>query len=131
MRLLLDTSVLIWWLAESPRLGRKTLSAIRAADSEVWISAASAWEIAVKARTGRPLYKQSPEKWLGPELERNRFRPLSISFQHALEVASLPLHHGDPFDRLLIAQARIESMITVTADEKFESYGIPLINATE
>jgi PIN domain nuclease of toxin-antitoxin system len=131
VNLLLDTSVLIWWLTESPRLGREAISAIGAADSEIWISAASAWEIAVKARAGRPLYKQSPEKWFGPELERNRFRPLAITVQHALEVASLPLHHGDPFDRLLIAQARIESMVMVTADEKFESYGIPLIDATE
>lgn len=130
MRLLLDTSVVLWCLSGSPRLGRKARRAIASADSEVWVSAASAWEIAIKAAAGRPLYRESPEKWLLAELERNRFRPLSITAEHALAVTTLPQHHSDPFDRMIIAQSRIEGLKLVSADTNFEAYDVDLIDAT-
>lgn len=130
MRLLLDTSVFLWCLVDSPRLGGKARRAIAAPDSEVWVSAASAWEIAIKAAAGRPVYARSPEKWLMPELERNRFRALPISVGQALAVATLPPHHGDPFDRLIIAQGQVEGLTIVTADESFEAYEVKLIDAT-
>jgi len=130
VRLLLDTSVFLWCLSNSPRLGRKARRAIAAPDSEVWVSAASAWEIAIKAAAGRPVYARSPEQWLMVELEHNRFRPLPISVEHALAVATLPPRHGDPFDRLIIAQGRVEGLTIVTADENFEAYEVKLIDAT-
>ncbi len=130
MRLLLDTSVVLWCLSGSPRLGPKARRVIAAADSEVWVSAASAWEIAIKAAAGRPVYRQSPEKWLPAQLERSRFQPLMITMEHALAVATLPLHHGDPFDRMIIAQGLLERLKVVTADDKFDAYGTDLIDAT-
>src|SRR5439155_1670650 len=88
------------------------------------------------ARSGKPIARlgrldlgEPPEKCLPREIERSRFRPLPITVEHALEVAALPHHHTDPFDRLLIAQARREGMKMVTSDPAFEAYGISILSA--
>src|SRR5271170_7525645 len=102
LSLLLDTHVLLWWLGESSRLPRAARDAIAASDA-VYVSAASAWEIGIKTSQGKLDFPGD----LGQELLRNQFQPLSISIRHAVAAAALPLHHRDPFDRMLIAQARL------------------------
>lgn len=125
MRLLLDTHVLLWWLASDPRLTSRARTAIAAADAEVYVSAASAWEISIK----RVLGKLEAPMELAPMLERHRFEPLSITVAHAEAAGALPRHHDDPFDRALVAQAQAEDLVVVTRDPRFALYGIGTIAA--
>ena len=124
MRLLLDTHVLLWWLDDVP-LGRKAHDAISRASNVVCVSAASAWEIGVKVAIGKLRVPDDLEARLHDE----RFVPLPVTMAHGLGVASLPRLHGDPFDRLLVAQARHEGLTLVTRDERLAGYGVPLLVA--
>ena len=124
MRLLLDTHILLWWLAESPKLS-KTIKA-RIADAEnVYVSAASVWEMAIKTAIGK---LDAPDD-LEEQLQRHRFEQMPVSVSHALAVAKLPRHHSDPFDRMLVAQASFESLTLVTADPQLAVYGVPILRA--
>ena len=129
MTLLLDTHVFLWWLDDNPRLGPKSRAAIADPDNTVWVSATSAWEIAIKTGLGRLELSEPPEDVLPREIERGGFRPLAISVDHALAVRSLPQYHRDPFDRLLIAQAMAEGLRLVTADRAFARYDVRLVDA--
>ncbi len=131
MTLLLDTHVFLWWLDDSPRLGLKSRAAIADPDNTVWVSAATAWEIAIKTGLGRLEMSEPPEDILPREIERGGFRALAISVEHALRVRRLPPHHRDPFDRLLIAQASAEGLRLVTADRAFARYDVGLVDAGE
>ena len=106
MNVLLDTHVLIWWIRNSALLGKRAKALIRSAETSVWISAVSVWEISIRAALGRLDVSDSFQRELIVEMERSQFRPLPITFEHAFAVRHLPLHHGDPFDRLLIVQAQ-------------------------
>ncbi|MBA3345041.1 MAG: type II toxin-antitoxin system VapC family toxin [Gemmatimonadales bacterium] len=123
MSLLLDTHVLIWW-DEGRRLAPQALRAIQEAQ-EVYVSAASAWEIAIKTALGR----LRPERTVIDAVLESGFVELPVTFRHAARVASLPPHHRDPFDRLLAAQAEVEGFILVTRDPAFVPYGIKLLRA--
>ena len=123
MSLLLDTHVLIWW-DEGRRLPAQTRKAIRDAP-EVFISAVSAWEMAIKTGLGR----LRPTRTVEDATRESGFLELPITFRHAARVATLARHHRDPFDRLLIAQADIEGLTLVTRDPSFEPYGIRLMRA--
>ena len=124
MRLLLDTHILLWWLAESPKIS-KTARA-RIADAEiVYVSAASAWEMAIKTAVGK---LKAPDD-LEEQLQRHNLEQLPVSVSHALAVAKLPRHHSDPFDRMLVAQASFESLTLVTADPQLAVYGVPILRA--
>lgn len=112
MRLLLDTHVFLWALAGSRRLKAPARRLIESAD-EVYVSAASIWEIAIKARLGK--IKADPEQ-LGEAIEASGFRELPVKAVHAAGVAHLEFHHNDPFDRLLVSQALAEPLKLVTAD---------------
>jgi PIN domain nuclease of toxin-antitoxin system len=120
--LLLDTQVAIWWLVGSRRLGgpaRKLL-----AESACTLSAASVWEVAIKHRLGKLS--------VGPALFRDRMiaagaEMLMVSDTHAIETAALPRHHDDPFDRMLIAQARVEKLRAVSADQAWRNYELDLL----
>ena len=129
MRLLLDTQALLWWMADSPRLGPKARELIADAASDVWVSVASAWEIAIKVGLGRLDLSEPAHECFPRELERGGFEILPIGLEHALSVDSLPYHHRDPFDRMLIAQARMEGLRIVTADRLFAAYSVDLIDA--
>lgn len=118
MRLLLDTHVFLWWLAGDRRLGAAELEAIREPENDVYLSAASVWEIVIKQSLGR---LRTPEPASSAAL-RLGIEPLSISFEHAEATASLPPLHNDPFDRVLMAQARVESLTLVTHDPAIRSY---------
>ena len=125
MRLLLDTHVLLWCLADSPELSADTRGLVIDGSNEVAVSVASAWELAIKQATGKP---RAPDD-LAEALEDAHLMPLPITLQHALAAGALPMHHRDPFDRMLIAQALIEGLTIVTRDVRFEPYGVPLLAA--
>lgn len=102
MNLLIDTHVLLWWSATSRRLGRNAQELISAPQNSVWVSAASIWEISIKTSIGRLEVSGLPGGRMSGDLERHGFRSLPIEVRHALAVRDLPLHHRDPFDRMLI-----------------------------
>jgi PIN domain nuclease of toxin-antitoxin system len=120
--LLLDTHVFLWWRANDRRLKKDARSAIAEADL-VFVSAASAWEAAIKAALGR---LQLPDT-IEAGVEASNFEKLPISFSHAEAAAALPPHHLDPFDRMLVAQARIEGLTLITHDQRFKLYDVPIL----
>ncbi len=123
MQLLLDTHALIWWFNNDRTLSIEAKQAIADPDNIVFVSAASAWEIAIKKSLGK---LQAPND-LKTQIEQKRFTTMAISIDHALTVEKLPLYHQDPFDRILIAQATYENLIIITRDRKFKSYEIKTI----
>jgi PIN domain nuclease of toxin-antitoxin system len=125
--LLLDTHVLLWWLFRLPQLGRRAATAIRDPASEVYVSALSAGEIEIKRAIGK---MDGPED-LNVQMERHGFTELPFSVRHGLAMRDLPLHHRDPFDRMLLAQARVEGLTLVTADRAMSAYGVPILCATD
>jgi PIN domain nuclease of toxin-antitoxin system len=129
MNLLLDTHALLWWKAGSRKLGPAARRAIERGAAGVHVSAVSAWEIAVKSRLGRLRLAEPLHRWMPASLERDGFSPLAVTVEHAVAVASLPDHHDDPFDRLLIAQAREEGFTILTADDAFGDYDVRLLDA--
>ena len=125
MSLLLDTHVLLWWLDDPSLLSSEARTAIAEGRNPVFVSAAAVWEIAIKKARGK---LEAPDN-LGEVLEQERFQTLPITIPHALALASLPSIHEDPFDRIQVAQAKVEELILVTRDELLKKYGIPFIEA--
>lgn len=125
MRLLLDTHVVLWALADDPTLSEEARAAIVAGRNTVLVSAASAWEIAIKKTLGK---LRAPDDF-EEQLAAHRLEPLPVSVAHALAVEELPHHHSDPFDRLLVAQARAEGLTLVTRDSRLPRYGIATVRA--
>lgn len=126
MKLLLDTHVVLWWVDDDRRLGREARRAIAMADF-VWVSAASGWEVATKL-SQRHLRVSEP---LRVTVSADSFTELPFTLRHAGELQRLPFHHRDPFDRILVAQARVEGATIVTHDRDLEPYGVPMIWATD
>jgi PIN domain nuclease of toxin-antitoxin system len=122
LKLLLDTHAIIWWVRDDRRLGRQARRAIADA-GVVWVSAASGWEIALKIAKGRLRIVES----LRVTVAADRFTELQLTLRHTEELERLPLHHGDPHDRILIAQARVEGATIITHDRAFQKYGVPVI----
>lgn len=120
MRLLLDTHALLWWLDDDPALSEVAREGIADPNSEVLVSAASVWEAEIKAATGRLDLRVD----LLDQIAINRFVELPVTARSAVEAARLPLHHRDPFDRMLIAQARVEGLRLVTRDARVASYDV-------
>jgi PIN domain nuclease of toxin-antitoxin system len=118
MRLLLDTHIFCWWFYEPERLSLSTLEIMRGAE-RVFVSSASLWEVAIKARLGK--IDADPQE-LFHQIQINGFHELPVWSKHALVVAGLPLHHSDPFDRLLIAQAMTEPLHLLTDDPQLKQY---------
>ena len=122
MRILLDTNVLLWWLADDARLSNVIRRTIREADA-VFVSAVSAWEIEIKRATG----KLSAPDNLERTIRDFNLSGLSVSVPHAIAAGRLPKHHRDPFDRMLIAQAKLESLTLVTSDAVFQAYDVAVM----
>jgi PIN domain nuclease of toxin-antitoxin system len=118
---LADTHIILWSISDDRRLSEQH-RAILASDAVVFASAASVWEIAIKRSVGK---LDAPDD-LPTLLPRMQFQPLAVTLQHAHAVGALPLHHGDPFDRLLIAQARFEGLTILTSDSHFAHYDVAL-----
>ena len=119
-RFLLDTHALLWWMAEPQRLDGRAHEAIADPSNEVFVSSINAWEIAVKHALGK---LQAPDN-LEASIKKQGFTPLSLTFRHAEQAGTLPPHHGDPFDRMLVAQAQIEGLIVVTRDRQISRYDV-------
>jgi PIN domain nuclease of toxin-antitoxin system len=126
VKFLLDTHAFLWWLADDPQLRAAAREAVADPRSVVYVSAASVWEIAIKSRLGK-LDAGSAD--LLSEIAGNDFLELPISARHSLLAGSLPGHHDDPFDRMLIAQAWMEELTIVTRDGAFAAYGVPTLPA--
>jgi PIN domain nuclease of toxin-antitoxin system len=120
LRLLLDTHIFLWWLRNDRRLPTAIASAIVDRKNEVLVSAVSIWEASIKTTLG----KLDLVGDLVAEIEENGFSELPVTARHAWLAGALPRHHDDPFDRLLIAQARLESLALATVDPVFDAYGI-------
>ena len=131
MNLLLDTQAFIWWREGHRKLGPRTRAAIERNASSVQVSVASAWEIAIKWRTGRLSLPAPPHKWVPAAITSSGFDVLPVVLDHALAVAALPDHHPDPFDRLLIVQAQIGALTIVSADTVFDAYDVRVLDAHE
>ena len=127
MRLLLDTQVFLWFLADDRRLSKVFRSAIGALDNAVLVSAASIWEIAIKSTLGRVDLAARDAARLAALIDASGFDELPITARHAAAVRDLPSHHRDPFDRLLVAQARLETLTLVTVDRALRQSGVPLL----
>jgi len=123
MKLLLDTHVILWWLADDPALKSDARSAISDTSNLVHVSAVSLWEIVIKRGLGK---LRLPDDW-ADVLMREPFRQLSIDCRHALMVGGLPAIHKDPFDRLLLAQCLDEELTLVTHDATLQRYNVPVL----
>ena len=127
MRFLLDTSVLLWSRAEEHKLNARARELLSSKSSELFLSAVSAWEIAIKYALGALKLHASPGAYIPEVLREMDIHALDITFVHAIEAGKLPQHHRDPFDRMLVAQANAEQMVLLTADRIFEKYEVEQI----
>jgi len=123
MKLLLDTHTFLWFIADNPRLSGKARELLEE-DNELLLSTASLWEVAIKFSLGKLTLAAPYKKFMAEQLENNSITMLSITMGHLDAVASLPFHHRDPFDRLLIAQAIVEAIPIVSVDLAFDAYPI-------
>jgi PIN domain nuclease of toxin-antitoxin system len=121
--LLLDTHAFLWWVSADERLSPNARDAISSAEHVV-VSDVSLWELTVKVSIGKLRLDPSAAEWFEHHTNRSRFRELSITRRHLADVALLPLLHRDPFDRLLIAQARVENLALVSSDAEIAKYDI-------
>jgi len=129
MRILLDTQCWLWMSLSPDRLSANARSLLEDEEHELHLSIASAWEIAIKHALGKLRLPDPPASYVPSRLEAMRVRSLPIALEHALHVATLPLHHRDPFDRVLIAQAQVEDLSILTADPRFAAYNVTTIAA--
>ena len=127
MKVLVDTHTLIWALLHDHRLTARAKQVLRSGEHELVFSLVSLWEIAIKIKTGKLNTIGSSVAYIRDEMNAYGMQLLPIRYEHVLQLESLPHHHGDPFDRLLIAQALTESLPILSADRIFASYGIKLV----
>ena len=127
MRFLLDTHVWLWLLVSPSRVSETARSLLLQADARRTLSVASLWEAAIKLGRGKLRLERSLSHYLGVSLAELAIDPLAVKPTHALAVAELPLHHRDPFDRMVVAQARIEGLTLVTADPALYAYDVDLL----
>ncbi|MFZ0957777.1 MAG: type II toxin-antitoxin system VapC family toxin [Candidatus Sulfotelmatobacter sp.] len=127
MKYLLDTMVWLWSVGPTELIGRAGLEILSNGLDEIHLSAASSWEIAVKAKLGKFQLPEAPGRYVRSRLAKQGIRPLSVTLDHTLSVYDLPLHHNDPFDRLIIAQALAEDMVILTSDRMFRKYSVDLV----
>lgn len=127
MRYLLDTHAFLWWIVDDLRLSSRTRAIIQDPSNEIWFSAASAWEIAIKAQLGRISFEDDLVAFIPQQVAANGFKNLPVHCEHALRVSRLPLLHRDPFDRILVAQALTERMPLLTDDQIVASYDVEVV----
>ncbi|MBI3583836.1 MAG: type II toxin-antitoxin system VapC family toxin [Nitrospinae bacterium] len=127
MKALLDTHVFLWWIMDDESLTPYILDFIADEGNDLFLSSASCWEIAIKAKIGRLKLMENPEKFIPDQMIANNISGLPIQLVHALHVYNLPDHHRDPFDRMLVAQARIEKISIITNDRLIADYDVKII----
>lgn len=127
MRALLDTHAFLWWITDDPRLSPRVHKIIGEGENELFLSAASGWEIAFKAQLGRLQLSGDLVGFISQQLHLNAIQSLPIQMSHALHVHTLPGLHRDPFDRLLVAQSQLENLPILTADPQIARYSVTTI----
>lgn len=127
MRILLDTHIFLWAITEPERLRENARNLLENRRNQLYFSAASSWEISIKAGIGKLPLIEPPDRYIEAKMIELRAKPLEITHEHTYAVYKLPSHHKDPFDRLLIATAIVENLNLMSADEKFHNYDINLI----
>jgi len=127
MKALLDTHAFLWWVTDDIHLSSRARAIIADGDNELFLSAASGWEMAIKIRLGKLHLPDNPASFVFEQLKINTIEPLAVQMAHALRVYSLPRHHRDPFDRILVAQAQVERMPIITADPQVAQYDVEIL----
>lgn len=129
MKVLLDTHTFLWWIADDPQLSARARRVLGDSSNAVYFSAASGWEIAIKARRGRLSLAagEDLESFVAQQMAANGFEVLPINLRHALRIHSLPDHHKDPFDRMLVAQAISEELALVSANRTLAAYKVRVL----
>jgi PIN domain nuclease of toxin-antitoxin system len=125
--LLLDTHAFIWWATQDGRLSERARAAIADPAATVFLSVVTPWEMTIKHALGRLELAESPRSLVYSQIALHGYRALDVRLDHVLAIADLPTHHTDPFDRLLIAQARCDELSLVTGDSGFERYGADVV----
>jgi PIN domain nuclease of toxin-antitoxin system len=127
MKYLLDTHTFLWWCLGGEQLSARVRAIITDGRNEIYFSAASSWEIAIKTAKGRLALPEEPGRFVANRMIQHRFQALPIQISHTVRVFDLPPHHADPFDRLLIAQSLLESLPLITKDENIRRYELDII----
>ena len=130
MRVLVDTQCWLWMTSAPERFSAAARAIVESREHELYLSAASAWEIAIKQALGKLELPESPAAYVPARMDATGVHALPVDHTHALRVSTLPHHHRDPFDRLLIAQAQIEDLSILTSDPMFNSYDVATVPAT-
>lgn len=127
MKYLLDTHVFLWWITDDKQLPQTIRKIIADGNQELFFSAASCWEIAIKARLGRLTFPKKPDIFISDQLAVNAVQSLPILASHALHVFNLPGFHRDPFDRMIVAQSQLEGLPVITSDRLIAGYDVKTI----
>jgi PIN domain nuclease of toxin-antitoxin system len=127
VRVLLDTHIFLWWITDDPRLSGRARELISDGRNELFFSAASGWEIAIKTGLGRLEIPGDLQRFVAEQLSRNAIQTLPIYLSHVLHTGTLPRHHRDPFDRILVSQALLEKMPLLSADPQIARYPIEVV----
>ena len=127
MKYLLDTHTFLWWNLDDPQLSTIAKEIIADGSNEIFLSAATAWEIAIKTARGRLTLPEDPARYASNRMSLHNFQALPVHIHHATRVYTLPMHHTDPFDRLLIAQSQVEAMPLLTADVDIRKYDVEVV----
>ncbi len=127
MKFIADTHAFIWFVTDSPQLSAPAKKLFESPESERLLSIASVWEIAIKTNLGKLSFDRPLEQFLPEQIALNYVRLLDISLSHALRIANLPIHHRDPFDRMIVAQSLTENLPVLSNDNALDAYGIKRI----
>lgn len=127
MRYLIDTVIWLWSVDSVDRINRRGMEILSSGSAQIYFSAATAWEVSIKAALGKLTLPSAPGNCIPAFTEKQGLRPLPVTYLHAVKVYDLPPHHRDPFDRLIIAQAITEKMTLLTADKVFAKYPVDVV----
>jgi len=127
MKVLLDTHTFLWWVTDDPKLSSRVRKIISDGKNELFLSAVSGWEIAIKAQLGRIQIPDKPQTFISEQMVANAIQGLPIQISHAVHIYNLPTHHRDPFDRMLVAQAQLEKLPILTDDPQISQYPVKVI----
>ena len=128
MKVLLDTHAFLWWIADDPSLSVTAREVIADGGNDIYLSAVSVWEIAIKARVGRlKLFSDDLDSFIDRHVRESSFLPLPITLAHSVKIHALPNHHRDPFDQMLVAQSLVEGFPIISVDKMIHSYDVDVI----
>ena len=127
MRVLLDTHAFLWWITDDKQLSKQAREIMRDNNNTLYLSAASGMEMAIKAKLGKLEIEEPVPQYIAEQLHQNAIQTLAVQMSHALHVYTLPYHHRDPFDRLLVAQSQLEKLPLLTIDSKIKQYDVQVI----